>query len=611
MKKTALATAIVSLLSHAYTSPVFAQNTTIETDETMVVTANRFEQSESSVLASISVVTKEEIERLQAKTLTEVLRYIPGVQVGESGGPSNTTSIFLRGSESKHTLVLLNGMKINNASSGGFDFSIIPVETIEQVEVIRGPRAAIYGADSIGGVINLITRTAHKQNIHQIKMSAGSDGYYQTSWQSKSLLNENTYGTFSVNYKESDGYNIKEGTTKDIGGEYGYESKNFVASLVHDLSSKVSLNVDLYYVDSLNDFNGSDSGWNTALNKQDAEFFQINGGVKYTGDKLSSRLNVSKSLQENNSYPESEPEYQSIYKTNRTTINWLNSYQYTNNWIVNAGLDFANEDVSSGTIDYTKKDRTNKAVFVTTTAEINDFTFDSSARFDKDSGFGDFTTWSMALAYALNSNLKTYVSYGTAFKAPSFYDLYDPNFGNSELNAEESNSAEIGLIGQFELVSWRLNAFSSDIKDMIIYYEHLGWAPINTDADIKGIELEGDFSTGAIDHHVSLALMDPEDSEGKQLARRAKETGSWIGTFTQDEWDASLGMTYQGDRYSDYSNNDKLDAYMLWNLSANYYVTSNVTVSGKVSNLLDEEYETAKYYKTQERSYYLSASYIF
>ncbi|MGR6832591.1 TonB-dependent receptor domain-containing protein [Aliivibrio wodanis] len=611
MKKTALATAIVSLLSHAYTSPVFAQNTTTETDETMVVTANRFEQSESTVLASISVVTKEEIELLQAKTLIEVLRYIPGIQVGESGGPASTTSVFLRGSESKHTLVLLNGMKINNASSGGFDFSIIPVETIEQVEVIRGPRAAVYGADAIGGVINLITRTESKESFHQIKTTAGSDAYYQTSWQSKGQLNDDTYGSFLVNYKESDGYNIKEGTSKDIGGEYGYESKDFVASLVHNLSSKVSFNLDLYYVDSLNDFNGSDSGRNTSLNKQDAEFFQVNSGIKYTGDKLSSRLNVSKSLQENNSYPESEPEYQSVYKTDRTTINWLNSYQYTNYWVVNAGLDFANEDVSSGTTDYTKKDRTNKAIFVTTTADIDDFTFDGSARFDKDNGFGDFTTWSMALAYAFNNNLKTYASYGTAFKAPSFYDLYDPNSGNPELDVEESNSAEIGFIGQFNVMSWRLSVFNSDIKDMIIYYEHLNWSPTNTDADIKGIEFEGDFTTGIIEHNISLALMDPKDSEGKQLARRAKETVSWIGTLVEDEWDASLAMTYQGERYSDYSNTHELDAYMLWNLSANYYATSQVTISGKVNNLFNEEYQTALDYVTQERSYYLSASYIF
>ena len=105
--------------------------------------------------------------------------------------------------------------------------------------------------------------------------------------------------------------------------------------------------------------------------------------------------------------------------------------------------------------------------------------------------------------------------------------------------------------------------------------------------------------------------MDPEDSEGKQLARRAKETASWIGTFTQDSWDLSLSMVYQGDRYDDYSNNNKLEAYSLWNLSTNYYVTSNITLSGKVNNLFDEDYQTAKEYLTPERSYYLSASYQF
>ncbi len=606
MNKSLLAVAVASLLSPI--SNLHAQEATA--DETMVVTANRFEQTEASVLASVTTITREEIDVLQAKSLTEVFKYVPGVQLGENGGAFNSTSIFIRGSESKHSLVLLNGVKVNSATQGGFDLSLLPIEIVERIEIIRGPRAAVYGADAIGGVINFITYQAG-DSLHQVKTSMGSDNYYQTSWQSRGQLNEKTYGTFFVNYKETDGYNIKAGTAQDIGGEYGGESKDFTASLFHELSPVLRLNLDVFYSDSLSEYNGSDSSYATTLNERDAEFFQVNGGALYTNDFISSRLNLSKSIQESTSYPVSEPEYRSIYKTNRTSLNWLNSFFVKDGFNINAGLDVINEDVSSGSVDYVKKDRTNTGIFVTSTKELGQFTLDGSVRFDDDTSFDSFTTWSAALAYDFNEKLRVYGSYGTAFKAPSFYDLYDPVYGNSGLKVEESSSSEIGLIGQFEVIDWRLSAYASKIQDMIIYYEHLGWAPTNTDADISGIEFEGSFDTGPIYHTVGLAYMDPEDSEGKQLARRAKETASWIGTFTQDSWDLSLSMVYQGDRYSDYSNNDKLESYSLWNLSTNYYVTSNLTLSGKIDNLFDEEYQTAKDYLTPERGYYLSAAYQF
>ncbi|KFI11539.1 TonB-dependent receptor [Vibrio coralliilyticus] len=606
MNRSILAIAVASLLPHASLS--YAQEASA--DETMVVTASRFEQSEASVLASVTTITREEIDTLQAKSLTEVFKYVPGVQLGESGDSFHSTSIFIRGSESKHSLILLNGVKVNSASQGGFDLSLLPVEIIERIEIIRGPRAAVYGADAIGGVINFITHQAG-DSLHQIKTSMGSDSYYQTSWQSRGQINEKTYGTFFVNYKETDGYNIKEGTSKDIGGEYGGESKDFTASLFHELSSKVQLNLDVFYSDSLSEFNGSNSSFATTLNERDAEFFQVSGGALYSNNAMSSRLSFSKSIQESTSYPVSEREHVSTYKTNRTSLNWLNSFFVEDGFKVNAGLDVVNEDVSSGTVDYVKKDRTNTGVFITSTKELGQFTLDGSVRFDDDTSFDNFTTWSAAIAYDFNEKLRVYGSYGTAFKAPSFYDLYDPTSGNPNLKVEESASSEIGLIGQFELIDWRLSAYVSKLEDMIIYYEHLNWAPTNTDADISGIEFEGSFDTGPIYHTVGLAYMDPEDSEGKQLARRAKETASWIGTFTQDSWDLSLSMVYQGDRYDDYSNNNKLEAYSLWNLSTNYYVTSNITLSGKVNNLLDEDYQTAKEYLTPERSYYLSASYQF
>ncbi|RAH26564.1 TonB-dependent receptor plug domain-containing protein, partial [Vibrio vulnificus] len=153
MQKSLLAIAMASLLTPI--SYLHAQE--VQTNDTVVVTANRFEQVESSVLASISVVTKAEIEQLNVTTALDILKTLPGVEVNSQGGKGQISSLFLRGTSSKHTLVLVDGVKINSATAGGAELGLIPAFAIEQIEVVRGPRAAIYGSDAIGGVIHIKT----------------------------------------------------------------------------------------------------------------------------------------------------------------------------------------------------------------------------------------------------------------------------------------------------------------------------------------------------------------------------------------------------------------------------------------------------------------------
>ncbi|MFC5079264.1 Vitamin B12 transporter BtuB precursor [Vibrio thalassae] len=607
MNKSFLAIAVAaSLSSYASFSLAEASQSSAQTrqaNETMVVTANRFEQPAGQVLASIDVVTRDDIERTQAKSLTDIVRYLPGVQVSQNGGRGQSTSLFLRGTESAHTLVLLDGVRVNSATAGGFDLSSIPAVIIERVELIRGPRAAVYGADAIGGVLNIITTPEPGESVHKGIAGVGGDGYYQGAWRSVGQIGDNTQGQVTLNKEHSDGYNIRQGTSSDKGETYGYDTQDLVARIDHRFSDSFGANASIVYNQGYSQY---DQG---SRYRADLDSYQLTTEGYYTSSFWSSKLRFTKYKTDSTNYPESSPASQSSFVTRRNVANWINAVAVSENWTINAGVDLEDENVT-GTTVYTKQSRTNNAVFVTSSSRWQAFMLDASARHDDNESYGEHTTWSLALGWQFTQGLRAYVSSGTAFKAPTFNDLYYPNSGNPDLKPQESKSTEIGIDGVHDLISWRLSAYQSEIDNMIIYYPPI-WTPENVDATIKGVEFDAQFQTGFISHDVSLGYMDPKDSKGLQLARRAKETASWRGFYITDNWNASLGMLYQGERYSDPSNLDRLPGYVIWDIAANYNLTPNWLLSGRVENLFDKEYETATDYKAQGRVWFLQTSYQF
>ncbi|PSW03363.1 TonB-dependent receptor domain-containing protein [Photobacterium lipolyticum] len=599
MKKTLLAVALAPLCLQSY---AFAAETS--PDEVMVVTANRFSQPAGNVLASLDVVTRQQIELAQAKSLVDVIRYLPGVQIDQNGGRGQKTSVFIRGSESSHTLVLLDGVRINSATAGGFNFSGIPAAVIERVELIRGPRAAVYGADAIGGVINIITVPDDYDTKHQLTAGIGGDGYYQGAWRSVGRINDKTVGQITLNKEYTDGYNIKEGSFADSGNDYGYETRDLVAGLNHQFTDAVSANLNLLYNDGYSQYDSYG-----ALKRADLESYQLSAEGAYSSDLLLSSLRYSKYKNDTNNYTESAPTSNSQFITYRESINWLNTFELADRWMMSAGFDWDNEEVG-GTTNYVDNSRVNRAVFVTSTANLANVTLEASARHDDNESYGNHTTWGLALGWQFTEELKAYVSHGTAFKAPTFNDLYYPDSGNPDLQPQESDSTEVGIAGSHRLVSWRLSAYDSKVDNMIIYYPPT-WTPENVDAELKGIEFDAQFDTGFISHDLTLGYSDPKDTNGFQLARRARESASWKGTYSADTWGTTLGMRYQGKRYSDPSNLQALPSYVVWEVVANYDVTDSWKLSGRVDNLFDKDYSTATDYKSQGRIWYLETSYQF
>lgn len=600
MKKSLLAVTVASLCLPSFAS--FAADTT--SDDVMVVTANRFEQAQADVITPITVVTRDDIELEQAKSLTDVLRNVPGVQIAQLGGRGQASSVFLRGSESGHTLVLLNGFKLNSASAGGYDLSQIPAAIIEQVEVIRGPRAAMYGADAIAGVINIITIPDSDDSIHQLFGGIGGDNYSQIGWRSAGKISDNTSGYIVLNREHTDGYNVKVGRPESE--RLGYESKSLTSGLLHQFTDTISGGLQLVYTNGYSEFD------NSGVNTTDLNSYQYAGNLKYQKNNFESVFSVAHSKDDT----ESSPTWPARYVTLRDSANWLNSFAVNKQWQLNTGFDLSRDSIKGSSSLYTKDSRTNKGVFISTHGDLNKLQLDSSVRFDKNSSYGNKVTWNVAAAYDVFSNLKAFATYGTGFKAPTFSDLYSQYGSDPDLKPQNSKSTQIGLKGNIADLSWQIVGYHSVIDDMIVYYNNenptLPWAVHNTDAKIKGAELNLDYDISDFSHSFNVGYTDAKDEMGHQLARRAEWNANLKSTyFYNEKWNTSLLVNYIGKRYSDPSNYVELPSVILLNMVLNYNVTKQLELSAKIDNILDKDYEMAETYRSQGRIGYLNAKYSF
>ncbi len=605
MKKSYLAIAVVSLLS--YTSFSQAQSVSSDDVETLVVTANRFEQSIKNVITPVEVVTKEEIDSIQAKSLTEVLSRLPGIQVSGGGGIGQTKSVYVRGTNSSHVLMLLNGVRMGSATLGSGNFGSIPLTGIERIEYIRGSCAAVYGADAVGGVINIITDYQKGQKLSEFSVGVGSNSYRVGKVSSAGEISDKLWGKVVVNKENSDGFSAS--STSGQEDDDGYENRDIVAELGGDITSKFSLRATAYYHDGHVEFDSPEES------NKDVIISNFSVGAEYTGEQVRSSLTISENTDRDKTYDTGND---GTTQTDRQTINWQNLYKFNDIYSIGGGIDWYKSDISESTSTYEKTDQSNTGYYLMGFYDTDVVQAEANIRSDDNEEYGVNNTWQLGFAWAPASGYRLTASAGSAFKAPSLNDLYYPVTcfpsygcygGNADLKPEESESAEFGFEADLDIIQFRAALYQQEIKNLIVW----GNIPDNvSEARIRGIELSGSFNTGVLDHNVILEYMDPEDREtGNQLVRRSKESVKWQVSYFGEAWQLDASYRYQGKSYDDADNDDKLGSYSLVDISAGYFVTDNITLRGKIENLLDKDYVVSKEYNTAERSYYATVSYQF
>ena len=563
---------------------------------TLFITANRYPTEIDEVGSSITVIDEQEIEVKNQSSVLELLRSVPGLNVLQSGGRGKTTSILIRGAEADQTLVLIDGIRANENTTDQFDFATLKAENIERIEVLRGPQSVLYGSAAIGGVINIITKKAERGLGVATSLEGGSHGSEQykstLSWSS-----ERAHAITTVSYLAEDGISAAAGDRGNIEDD-SYE--NFSLSSRHGVQFLDDGNGDLTlrFSSARSEVDGFEFGIGAI---DDPNFVQKN-------DTLTLSLNLTKPLTTwltpsitlgyvdqdlKGNDPDTEFNNFSIDNRTQSLVPKLDFYP---SWggVLTLGYSFENrEGKNRGSFD---ERRDIHAFFLQKQISWDErFFVTAGMRHDDDSDFGEETTFRLTTAFLLSgSATRFHASYGTGFKAPTFNELFFPNFGNRDLDAETSWGYDIGVEQSFldERATVDITFFQNKIDDLITFDTDTFLAANIDRADILGIEstlrlLVGDRS----EVKVAYTYTDSEDNaDGRILPRRARHRGSITAFLTPLEGlQSAVTLLLVNSRRE--TDGEKMDNYERVDLSCSYTISDQIKPFIRIKNLFDEEYE--------------------
>ncbi len=590
--------------------------------DTLSVTANRFQEPSSSILAPITVVEREQIDRWQSNSVIDVLRRMPGIDVGQYGGIGQQSSIFVRGTNSNHVLILVDGVRLNQANvSGSSDISQIPLSLVQRIEYIRGPRSSVYGSDAIGGVINILTE--RKTEGGTLNATIGSHGYQEYDGSIKQKVGDRTTLTAAGSYLYTKGYDVE--ANGNTGGHPqpdrdGFMNKSLWLGVNHDVNDDVSLYARAYGFDNRTAYDDYYDSYNKTLTDTRALFSRTyDSGVKFHRDNYSSSLNASYNYTKDYDY---DPRYGRYGKGSRFTHSEQYNVQWGNhlllgNGSIGGGVDWQRQSVKEGSNGFPNKEHfDNTGLYLTGQQKLGNVIAEASVRSDHHSEYNWHTTWQSNLAWEFVEGYSVIGGYGTAFKAPTLMQLYSEWGSNPDLQPEKSKQWEGGFEGITGPLTWRLTAYRNRINNLIQSDPNQGWKNHNIgEVLIKGAEFTGELDTWVFHHTFNYQYIDARNKETHQrLDRRARQQLKYQLDWQVEKLD--MGVTYQyiGQRTDkDYGTNENvsLGGVSIWDLTASYPITSHLSIRGRIANLFDKDYETAYGYRTPGREYFLTGSYNF
>jgi len=572
------------------------------------VTANRLPQSQADVLASTTIIDRAEIERSQADSVIELLQGRAGIEITQNGAPGSLTSLFMRGSESDHSVILVDGVRINSATSGGASLEFLPPEAIERIEIVRGPRAAAYGADAIGGVIQIFTRRGGKGTQGTLNLRAGEDN---TNKQNLfvSTGDADTRLNASLFRRDGDGFNA---TQADTSGERdGFERSGGQLGLSHRFNDRVDFSFNALRQNFDTDYD--DCYPVGALGA--SQNCRTKGYLQTIGGQLGVTLDTDWDMILTAGHFDEQREERYDGSRNSRTESHRNELGLQHRFTRTHGVDVLGVDYREERLDYDdyaygsqyqKDSRENYGLYAMVQRQYGAHEVTGSLRYDDDSRFGDETTGNLGYAYHLTEFQRIGVSYGTAFKAPNLIDLYGPYGTNPDLDAETSKTLE--AFWALNRGPWdaRVTAFESRIDDLISY-DSVTYIPYNVDESrIRGVELSGGWQQAGLALRASLTYQDPEDRDtGDRLKRRARTFGRVDVDYTLAAWSVGTTLRAAGDRrdtqFSFPYGDTTTAGYGVVDLRTAWQVTPTVELSAKLENAFDKEYQLADGYNTQDR----------
>jgi vitamin B12 transporter len=598
-----------SLLITGFNTQLYAQETPQNLPD-LVVTATRTETAKNQLAAAATVYTRKDIERLQAKTLPELLSGTTGIDMAQSGGYGKDTNIYMRGTNSDHVLVLIDGIKFGSVTSGTTPFQLIPLDQVERVEIIRGPQSSLYGSEAIGGVIQIFTRKGGREDKPSVTLDAGG-GSYDTYRASGSVSGKwkNSWYSLGSSQFGSQGFN----TRPPVRGlnqpdKDGYLNTALNARLGHRFDNNAEVEAFFMRAEGKNEYDG------TAQNK--TEFVEQTVGTTAgmnIVENWRSILRLGQSRDDGDNFAPNGA-FSSSFNSTRWNASWLNEVALSDDHQLVIGSDYRLDQVDGSTA-YNESSRYDAGIFTELHSRILDNHFiNASVRGDKNEAFGEQLTGNFGWRYNGGYGISPFASFGNAFKAPSFNQLYYPGFGNPSLKAEQSTSFEAGLAGDHDWLQWEVRAYHTNIDNLIVTVTNpvtfLSSAENVGKAQIDGIEAEIGTQLLGWNGKLNMNLLSPKNREtNARLPRRAEKTLSYDLSRSFGQFDLGANVLAQADRFDDALNKTKVAGYVTVDLRTAYHLNKNWMLSAKLNNLLDKQYQTINTYNTADRNFFLSIHY--
>jgi vitamin B12 transporter len=568
----------------------------------IIVTASALPESVEETPAAASVVTRDEIEKREARDVADILREVPGVTVSRTGSPGKTTSVFLRGGSSKQALVLWNGVEMNNAYHSAYNFGQLSTAGVERVEIVRGPFSALYGSDAVSGVVNVLTAPTHDEA--QVDVEAGERGLVNAAAHA-AISRDRWSGHATVEHRNDDGFapNDDFTSTSLLGGASFTPNANASIGVLARYSSYdlgIPRNVNALGNAFVPTPNRREDGWES----------QLAIPIRFDAGRLTWNVRLTENHR-NDDYEDPDGAFGAEKAHTDAVTRAANASVRTKTAIgtITLGGEYENSEVDHTDtfgLDVDSRDRDSRSVFIEDRISIGALQITAGLRNDHFDTFGSELSPRVAAAWVRNGH-KIRAAYGEGFRAPAIGELYSPFFGFPNLQPEHSRSIEVGYDRYWRDGSFTASLFDSDYEDLIFYDNLAGhYGNIHT-ATSRGLELGATRNFGKLSAALSYTYLDTEDeSTGEDLLRRPRHSGSLALGYDFAPFTAELVVQHAGARL------DVTDLFPYGNVTNEARTVADFTLRWlagavipyvRVENLTDERYEEVFGYPSAPRRF--------
>lgn len=576
--------------------------------DAVVVTANRTPQPLSSVLADISVVDRAAIERSGVTGVADLLARLPGIEFVRNGGPGTTTSVFIRGGETRHTAVYIDGVRVDSQSTGGTLWEQIPLDQIDRIEVLRGPAAAIYGSDAVAGVVQLFTRRGRGAPRPSASLTAGSFATLQAQAGLSGASDLIDYA-LSVSQGRSDGFNARTTPTANPDDD-GWRRRSAQARVGLQLNADHRLDASLLASRLRSQYDGS-------ARADDVSHHGLRTGSLAWQGRWSDASTTRLQLGQTDSTYETQPSYYRTETTLRNTT--LQHEQRVGASLFSAVLERREDALlnpAAGSTARLQGERHQDALGLGWRGDFGEHGLQTHLRHDEDSEFGGKSTGSLAWGWTVAPQWRVTAAAATSFRVPTLYQRFS-RYGNPALVPEGGRNLELSLRWAAAQHQASLTAWRNRVDELIVFgppgpcadafgcYANVGRARL------QGVTLAGRAQFRGVALHASMDWHDPRNLDtDKILPRRARRLATAGAETTWAGWTVGADVQAAGPRFENAANNQRLGGYGLLNLNARRALAPGLTLEGRVDNAADKRYELARTYATAGRSGQLSLRWV-